>query len=246
MDVTQSIDGERLIAVFTTVVEQLGQNLPKSYELVLHDLSKLPNSIVAVSGEVTCRAVGDPATDLLLQQAASGNFESRLAYETRLSDGRKLRSSTLIIKDVSGSPVAALCMNADLSIWEQLQSVTNQVIMSIGAPSLQPSGAPVNAPAATTEPAEAPDHEAFVRDVDELASHLIHLSIHKIGVPVDLMQKQHKVEVVRDLKSRGLFMLKDAVQLIAGELNVTRFTIYNYLNQIAEEEEEASVQEPAS
>src|SRR5690606_9522117 len=98
-------DGERLIAVFTTVVEQLGQNLPKSYELVLHDLSKLPNSIVAVSGEVTCRAVGDPATDLLLQQAASGNFESRHAYETRLSDGRKLRSSTLIIKDVSGSPV---------------------------------------------------------------------------------------------------------------------------------------------
>lgn len=238
MDVTQSIDGERLIAVFTAVVEQLGHTLPKSYELVLHDLSKLPNSIVAISGEVTNRAVGDPATDLLLKQAASGKFENRHAYDTQLSDGRKLRSSTMIIEDVSGNPVAALCTNADLSIAEQLQEVTNRVFAAIGVPS-GVSVAPVSQPQASIElPGSSPNgDEAFVHDVDELASYLINSSITNVGVPVDLMQKQHKVEIVRDLKARGLFMLKDSVQLIAGELGVTRFTIYNYLNQIAEEEE---------
>lgn len=236
MDVTQSIDGERLIAVFTAVVEQLGHTLPKSYELVLHDLSKLPDSIVAISGEVTNRAVGDPATDLLLKQAASGVFESRHAYDTRLSDGRKLRSSTMIIEDVSGNPVAALCANADLSIAEQLQDVTNRVFAAIGVPSATTQNGPAPTQASIELPtANSGGHEAFVHDVDELASYLINSSVQSVGIPVDLMQKQHKVEIVRDLKSRGLFMLKDSVQLVAGELGVSRFTIYNYLNQISEE-----------
>ncbi len=234
MQVTQSIDGERLIAVFSAVVQHLGASLPNSYELVLHDLSKLPHSIVAVSGEVTRRSVGDPATDLLLGQAATGRFESRHAYDTRLSDGRKLRSTTMIIEDVSGRPVAALCMNADLSVWEQLQAATARVFEAVGARQLDPAP-PSELPAIGADLGEV-SHEAFVHDLDELAAHLINESIRNVGVPVELMKKRHKVEVVRDLRERGLFMLKDAVQLIATELDVTRFTIYNYLNQLAEEE----------
>ncbi|GAA1320896.1 transcriptional regulator [Leucobacter albus] len=240
MNVTQSIDGERLIAVFTAVVEQLGRALPRSYELVLHDLSKLPNSIVAISGEVTPRLVGGPATDLLLKQAATGKFESKLDYDTHAADGRKLRSSTMIIEDVSSRPVAALCINADLSVWEELQAVTQQLVLMNASPGLAEA-----APAAPPPPSRGErGQETFVRDVDELAAILIDEAIRGIGVPAELMQKQHKVEVVRDLKARGLFLLKDAVQLIATELSVTRFTIYNYLNQIAEEEEPAG-QDPA-
>ncbi|WP_042543920.1 helix-turn-helix transcriptional regulator [Leucobacter komagatae] len=246
MSVAQSIDGERLIAVFTAVVEQLGRALPRSYELVLHDLSKLPNSIVAISGEVTTRTVGDPATDLLLKQAATGNFESRLDYETGLADGRRLRSSTMIIEDVSGRPVAALCMNADVSVWEEFRSIAHQLVSMNASP-----GVATGIAAAEVEPANREHmepgrgHETFVHDVDELATILIGAAIRNVGIPTTLMHKNHKVEVVRDLKARGLFLLKDAVQLIADELNVTRFTIYNYLNQIAEEEE-PSGQEPAT
>ncbi len=53
------------------------------------------------------------------------------------------------------------------------------------------------------------------------------------------MHKRHKLEVVRNLKSRGMFLLRDAVDMIATSLGVTRFTIYNYLNEIGDEEKEA-------
>ena len=39
--------------------------------------------------------------------------------------------------------------------------------------------------------------------------------------------------VVGQLEERGLFLLKDAVEVIALALGVTRFTIYNYLNELA-------------
>ena len=48
------------------------------------------------------------------------------------------------------------------------------------------------------------------------------------------MRKAHKVDAVRSLKRRGFFMLRDAVEMAARALGVTRFTIYNYLNEIEE------------
>lgn len=35
-----------------------------------------------------------------------------------------------------------------------------------------------------------------------------------------------------DLKRRGFFMLRDSIEDAASALGVTRFTIYNYLNEL--------------
>ncbi len=51
-------------------------------------------------------------------------------------------------------------------------------------------------------------------------------------MPVELMKKQHKAAVVRELDEAGYFLIKDAVDFLAAELKVTRYTIYNYLNEI--------------
>lgn len=219
----QTVDGERLLAVFSQLVEPIGRSLPVSSEVVLHDLSRLPNSIAAVYGDVTGRRIGDPATDLLLRGSVSGLFETTVGYETRLPDGRRLKSSTMIIRDISGNAVAALCINSDLSVWQQVERIASNML---GTDMPQESTAQV--------PPHPAVSEVFVKDVDELAALLIHQAIGESGVPVALMHKQHKIEVVRALKSRGMFMLRDAVEMIANSLNCTRFTIYNYLNEINE------------
>lgn len=233
----RSVDGERLIAVFSAIVEPIGRSLPASSEVVLHDLSLLPNSIVAIHGDVTGRRVGDPATDLLLQKAVSGSFEHMVGYETTMPDGRRMKSSTMVIRDISGTPVAALCINSDLSAWYSVQRIAQMMLgeTMAGAPSAPGSDAPVP-PESVARPDESAPTEMFVHDVDELAAHLIHQAVQNTGVPVELMHKRHKLEVVRDLKARGMFLLRDAVDMIATSLGVTRFTIYNYLNEIADAE----------
>src|SRR5699024_9723619 len=97
------------------------------------DLSKLPNSIIAIYGNATGRSVGDPATDRLLRSFASNDFRTVVGYHTELKDGRKLRSSTIILNNLAGKPIAALCINSDISMWYQIQqiaeSMTNLGIM---------------------------------------------------------------------------------------------------------------------
>lgn len=221
------MDGERLIAVFSSLIEPIGRSLPSSTEVVLHDLSKLPNSIIAIHGSVTGRQVGDPATDYLLQKIEKLENDHAVGYETHLPDGRRIRSSTMIIRDVSGQAVAALCVNSDLSVWESVQNVVASMLGSVDPHSPQPVAPAVDQATFDDDP------ELFATNVDQLAAHLIKRALTKVDVPVELMQKKHKIIVVRDLKERGMFHLRDAVDMVASSLGVTRFTIYNYLNEIS-------------
>lgn len=237
-----TVDGERLIAVFSDLVEPLGRALPVSSEVVLHDLSKLPDSIVAVYGDVTGRRVGDPATNLLLERVAEGEITHQLGYETRLPDGRRMQSSTMIIRDVSGHPVAALCINTDVSAWLEVKRIAEAMMMVGGAGAApSPTREAVRSSASHRGLGDDADAspESFPRDVDELANHLIREAIRSTGVPVSELKKDQKIQIVQSLQSKGFFMLRDAIEMIATTFDVTRFTIYNYLNEIADAQADA-------
>ncbi|WP_066588958.1 helix-turn-helix transcriptional regulator [Cellulomonas timonensis] len=214
-------EAEQVLAVLSALVEPLAATLPGDAEVVLHDLRRLPNSIVAIAGDVTGRSVGSPSTDMLLRKAAEGTLATTVGYETRLPDGRVLRSTTIVIRDSNDTPVAALCVNADVMIWQAVKAIAEAMLPGASA------GA---------EPLAEPAGENFVRDIDELAQHLLTEAIGACGVPVELMQKKHKLTVVSDLKDRGFFLLKESVEIAAQALQVTRFTIYNYLNELGNEE----------
>lgn len=216
-----NIDRQTLMAIFESLVEPLCRALPESGEVVLHDLSKLPNSIVAVAGNITGREPGDAATNLLLETTASKDFTNKSGYETRLSDGRRLRSSTTFLPDLQGEPMAALCINIDMSPWEVMRDAA---ALALGEKNHAP-------------PKGLAGPEIFMRDINDLATFLIKNAISNIGVPVDLMHKRHKIAVVKELSERGLFTMRSAVDTVAEALNTTRFTIYNYLNELASADE---------
>lgn len=109
----------------------------------------------------------------------------------------------------------------DVSSWE--------MIMHAAATML-------GASAPETDPADL-GPEVFPRGINELGTYLIERAIANVGVPVDLMHKRHKIAVVRELSEAGLFTLKSAVDTVAEALGTTRFTIYNYLNELAPRED---------
>lgn len=205
-------ENQLIIATLKQLVEPMALSLLNT-EVVVHDLSLLPNSIVAIHGDLTGRHVGSPATDLLLQQAAQRNFHSLVGYQSVLPDGRETKCTTIVVKNSHGDSVAALCTNSDVGVWHELSQIVS-VMTDNGRPST----------------------EAFVQDVDELTDLLLERAISAQQVPVELMRKEHKLEVVRQVREGGMFLLRDAAETVAGALQVSRFTIYNYINEIEEAE----------
>ncbi|MDQ0380584.1 aminotransferase class V-fold PLP-dependent enzyme [Amycolatopsis thermophila] len=187
-----------VLSALVPAVDGLAAMLGPGNEVVLHDLSKLPDSIVAIAGGITGREPGGPMTDLLLGLVRRGTTHDLTNYETHGPDGRPIRSSTIFLRDPDGVAIGCLCVNSEVS---------------------RGAAAEVRA-------------ESFPPDVDSLQRFLVDRAVAQTGIPVGLMKKKHKAAVVRELDEAGFFLIKDAVDFLAAELEVTRYTIYNYLNEI--------------
>ncbi|ABK70501.1 aminotransferase class V-fold PLP-dependent enzyme [Mycolicibacterium smegmatis] len=189
-----------LLTSLVPAVHGLAAMLGPGNEVLLQDLSRLPDSIVAIAGDLTGRTVGGPMTDLLLGLIRRGTTQDLINYRTNSPDGRPIRSSTLFLRDADGVAVGCLCVNSAM---------------------------------AETVAADAPEQpETFPRDIDSLQRFLIDRAIAKVGVPPAEMKKQHKAAVVRELDEAGFFLIRDSVEHVAGQLDVTRYTIYNYLTEV--------------
>ena len=189
-----------LLASMVPTVHGLAAMLGPGNEVLLHDLSRLPDSIVAIAGDLTNRTVGGPMTDLLLGLIRRGTTQDLINYRTNGPDGRPIRSSTLFLRDADGAAVGCLCVN----------SVVPEAVA-----------------------ADVPERdESFPPDVDSLQRFLVDGAIAKVGVPTVKMKKHHKAAVVRELDEAGFFLIRDSVDHVAGRLDVSRYTIYNYLNEI--------------
>lgn len=197
-------------------VEALYRLLGPGHEAVLHDLRLMPNTVIAVAGDLTGRKVGAPMTDLLLAKLNSGQGEDSLSYTTRSKDGRLFRCSTVFIRDKAGSPVGCLCLNEDMSTLLNLKHMVNELLGEAGKDDITQA-------------------ETFPHDIDGLQDSLVSKAIDKIGIPVELMKKEQKKTIVSELDAQGYFLIRDSVDRLAAELKVTRFTIYNYLKELESE-----------
>ncbi len=214
-----------LMAGLREIVPLLARVMGAHCEIVLHDFSKLPNSIVAIGGSLTHREVGDPINSFALEKIRAGANEDLINYRVELDDGRMLQSSTIFVREDDGTTLGCICVNLDMSHVALLRNAVSAVATALGVvdhEDIQP---------------DRKVHETFPKTVDEVMAESVSEAIRDVGVGPALMHKRHKVEVVRVLERRGLFLVRDAVDYVARELGVTRFTIYNYLNEVRERPE---------
>lgn len=207
---------QNLKAVRQTV-EGLSQMLGCHYEVVLHDLSHVESSIVAIGGNVTNRELGGPVTNYLLQilKKYGDDAPNGINYKSVLPDGRTLRSSTIFIRDEENHIIGSLCINQDLTDYFVASKTIDDLL------SFEKS---------VTEEEET--EEQFSRDINEVMESMVKEELERVQKPVAYMQKEDKLALVERLEEKGIFDVKGAVEYVAERLGVTHFTIYNYLKEI--------------
>ncbi len=221
---------ETVTKTLMALVQPMSDMLINDSEVVLHDLDKLPNSVIAIAGNLTGRKVGGAAPDIFIERFKRGDLATDVGQQSVLLDGRHLRSSTMLINDEDGAPMLALCVNLDVTIWRDLGAIANTIFSHEALSPLQSV-----AQAAVPEPPQPPKAEPL-HDIDELANLILDEVVNRSGIPVKYMHKDQKVRIVAELKHRGFFGLREAAERAAEVLQVSRFTIYNYLKELEEQE----------
>ena len=209
---------EKNIPLAKTIAEMFG----KKCEVLIHDFSNPQHSIIAIeNGHVTGRKIGDPITDLALATWKKGGYGEKktdriVNYKTKTKDGRMLKSSSVFIRDNQKKIIGCLCINYDLTEHSMFHKVMDDFCTAIDL----------------DEEKSEKGMEIFTDNVNEVLENIIQEAIEKIGIPVSLMHKEDKLMVTKIADEKGAFLIKGAITQIAKEINVSRFTIYNYLEEI--------------
>lgn len=195
------------------IAMQFGENC----EVVLHDLTLPYNkTIVAIwNGHVTGRKIGDGGTNAGLEiLKGSVSPDDQYHYINSTSDGKILRSSSKYFRDEYGKVNGSLCINLDITDLVRCENT----LRSLTCPDNQQA---VPAPS-----------EFFIGNIDELLEKMMNEAVLKTGKEIRDLTKEEKVSIVQSLDQKGFFLIKKSAEILADFLGLSRYSIYNYLNEI--------------
>lgn len=204
-----NIELQRYIPIANLIAKTFGKNC----EVVIHDLSIPQNSVVyTVNNHVTGRQIGQSFEHLVKEVLLSKNFDGDCTanYWTTAGDNKAIKSSTALIRDSGGKIIGALCINYDMKPMQDVMDLIGDFVN-----------------VAHTQPEK--DTEPF-SNVMEIVDDLIEKMINYDNVKN--LKRKDKIDVIQFMDEKGVFLIKGAVEKVAERLNISKVTVYSYLDEI--------------
>lgn len=192
----------------------LTRTLGRLCEIAVHDFQDLEHSLIHIEGGLTGRTSGAPITNVVIKawRQHGDAVENLVGYPASTRNGRTLKSSTCFIRNSNGKVIGAFCLNLDITDFQNFQSAMQSFIRM-----------------ETTTNRDTP--EAIASSLSETTESIIETAIKRAGRHPVSMTREEKKEFVRILDEEGAFLMKGMVQHVAKILQVSIFTIYNYMRQ---------------
>lgn len=203
-----------ILKSYVPVANMISQTFGKNCEVSIHDLTQPESSVVYVSnGTVTGRKVGQSFDHLIRQVLLSKKFKDDCTanYVFEAENGRKIKSSSALIRDTEGEVVGMLCINYDLTLSYMLKDEIMGFL-----------------PEADHDDAEA-EEDVSDQDVMTIIDDLIENIVKNRDL--DNLKRKDNIELIRFMDEKGVFLVKGAIDRVAESLNLSRVTIYSYLDE---------------
>ncbi len=183
-------------------------------EVVVHSLEDLESSILSIeNGEVTGRNEGGPMTDFalsVLESCGDSAMDIYGPYYTTTESGKTLKSTTTVIRNQEGAPIGFFCINFDISA--PFASLMESLLRDVSG--------------------EQTVSEHFPLTARELVDTSFREVIDSISRQTGISPSRKNKLIVEELYKRGVFHIKNGIDIIADKLGVSRYTIYNYIREV--------------
>jgi predicted transcriptional regulator YheO len=209
---------DEIIESYLPMVDFIANVYGKNCEVILHDLRKLENSIIAIrNNQVTGRNVNDTITDFALDIISQEKYKNEnfiCNYTGKTNDGGKdIRASTYFIRDEEGDLIGMLCINIEVTALINARRVIDDFILD-------------------GERVEIKEQENFNLSINDHVSSLIIQTLAEFETAPLRMTMEEKKQVVKNLESKGVFLLKGVVNEVAKSLKVSEQTVYRYIKEL--------------
>jgi len=203
-----------LLSGVGVIAQGIASQFGEYCEVVVHSLENYENSIVALeNGQVTGRSVGGPMTDFALNVLERCDQEEQGVYGvyyTGTETGKKLKSTTIVIRNLEGRTIGLLCINFEISapFAKLMESLLPQVT---GTQTIS---------------------EHFPLTPNDLVETSFNEVLEEVNRKVGISPIQKNKLIVEELYKRGIFNIKNGIDIVSEKLGVSRYTVYNYIREI--------------
>lgn len=202
---------------YIAVADMIAKTFGEDCEVVVHDLEDPEHSVVYVANnKVTGREPGQSFYTLVSKVMLSEELVDDHAdnYYFTATNGKLVRSSTLLIRDEYGEVAGAICINLDTSRITQQMEYLQSFMPNRERPEI----------------ANRKEHDTEKGSISDMVDDLIQRIVG--SSPVETMSRDQRIEKVRFMEEKGIFLMKGSVEKAAEELGVNKVTIYSYLDEI--------------
>lgn len=211
-----SDEDHAILASYFPVVDGIAALLGEHCEIVLHSLEFLEHSaIYIVNGHNTNRKIGSPITDRALWSLHHMQTDSvSKPYFTKAKGGVLMKSITIAIRNGKQHVIGLICININLDV------PMSQFLNSFIAPQ------------------EADSNVNFASSVEDLVAQTIENTIEEVQNNRNVANNNKNRQIVTTLFEKGIFDIKDAINQVAERLDISRHTVYLYIRQIKQDNDE--------
>ena len=189
--------------------------------VVIYDFTNPKGEIIGMHGYLTDEKIGDPAPDYILKmiQSSGKHVENKYGFINKNMDGHVLRTSLFFIKDKS-EIAGCFCVNHNIVHIKMILSFLEELSQSSNLEE-------------DTEMDRLPRSEANGTIQDFVEDTVEKFLLERIGFrSFPSLEKKEKVALIRELDDKGIFLVKGSVNMVAKLIGISKFSIYNYLEEI--------------
>jgi len=181
--------------------------LAPNAEVIVHDIGS--ETIQYIANNFSKRAIGDPSNlkeiDFVPDEHIIGPYE-KLNW-----DGRRIKSISVVMRNIEERPTALVCINMDLSQFDQARQLLSS-LMSV-------------------QESESKPANLFNEDWHEQINVFMSQWAAAQNSSVERLNREQKRSLVLALDKKNAFAAKHSVNYVARVIGLGRATIYNYLKE---------------
>ena len=198
---------QKEIKKYLPVIEGVVALFNPFVEAAVHDLKT--GKIAAIYNNISKRKIGDPSPLQDLKMPVEKFPDVFEPYYKTNWDGKKLKCNSITVRDEKGKPIALICFNFDTTVFRDIE-LNLKTLLDVKKTADNPI-------------------ELFTENWQAKADSFIEEFLSQNKLLLNSLTNDQKRKLVLQLVTHGVFNYKNAANYIAGQLKVSRASVYNYM-----------------
>ncbi|MBE0601927.1 MAG: helix-turn-helix domain-containing protein [Firmicutes bacterium] len=206
-----------------TLANMLSKNFGTWVQITVSDTDKYLFVDGAMDASI---AVGNLISDserYFIEHQEIANLPFVVNYKSLSKEMSKLRSSTYFYKDKNGGIEYLLSLTVNVNEFLHVRDIIDMFVNG-------------SKQAFASETAEIDQIPKIDLSAHDLIDAVIAEGQKRYGITAERMTKLEKQSIIREMHSRGVFLIKGAVTEAAAKINYSETTIYRYLQKLDKDE----------